>query len=388
MAVAAPAAGAATTHIGAVSEIAAGLAPEPATDPGDSPLYLVQVGESTGSYAVPAGYGAITAWRHSTGTEGGSVTFKVYRPTDNPGEFLVLAADTRTVTPGIVHTFTVRIPVRPGDRIGVSSDTVQVGYLCPGQLDGGTCNDPAGSSDMAGAFSFARPDPPVGTRATLDGAPFSGFRADVAAQVETDADRDGFGDDTQDECPASAAATRAPCPRPAVSPTPVATPFAGCPASASLVIRGTSAANTLAGTVRGDRIFAGTGNDRVDGLAGDDCIDLGPGADRGQGGPGADLVLGGSGNDRIHGTGGNDSLSGSSGRDRMNGGSGNDSIAGNSGGDRLTGGSGGDRISGGSGNDRIAARDGRRDRISCGRGRDRVVADRIDRVARDCERVR
>lgn len=462
LAVAVPGAGAATTQIGAVSEIAAGLAPEPSTDPGESPLYLVQVGESSGTYAVPAGHGVITAWRHSAGTKPGNVTFKVYRPTGMPGEFQVLAADTQPVSPGTVHTFAVRIPVRPGDRIGISSGTVPVGYLCAGQLEGGACNDPAAAADRAGAFNPSQPDPQVGTRSTLDGPPFSGLRIDVAARVETDADRDGFGDDSQDRCPASAAATQPPCPQPAAPPLPRApvAPFADCPASAALVIRGTNASDALTGTVSGDRIFAGTGDDRVNGVAGDDCIDLGAGADQGQGGLGADLLVGGigddrltgqdgadrllggpntdmlsggagadrlvgdsgndrlsgeSGNDRMHGTGGHDRLSGSRGRDRMNGGSGrdsisggssadriagdqgndrvagssgNDSIAGNSGGDRLVGGSGGDRISGGSGDDRISARDGRRDRISCGRGRDRVAADRIDRVARDCERVR
>lgn len=225
-------------------------------------------------------------------------------------------------------------------------------------------------------------------------------------------------------------------------PIPAAAPFASCPAQAANVIRGSAASNSIVGTVRGDRIFAGTGNDVVDGLSGDDCIDLGPGTDRGQGGSGNDLVLGGQGadriagsagvdrllggpsgdrmnggfgNDRLHGQAGGDRIEGSRGRDRVNGGSsndvisagssgdrvagdqgndringnsGNDTLRGNSGHDRLTGSTGSDRIAGDSGNDRINARDGRGDRVSCGRGRDRVVADRLDRVARSCERVR
>jgi hypothetical protein len=217
--------------------------------------------------------------------------------------------------------------------------------------------------------------------------------------------------------------------------------FPDCPALTANVIRGSAAANSIAGTARADRIFAGAGNDRVDGLAGDDCIDLGPGTDRGQGGPGADLVLGGLGPDRVSGLDGNDRLrggpstdyviggsgndrlrgdsgvdrvvgergrdrlsggssndviaggssgdrvAGDGGNDRIAGGSGNDSLRGNSGRDRLRGGSGRDRISAGSGNDRVSARDRRRDRVDCGRGRDRVVADRVDRVARNCEAV-
>jgi len=233
---------------------------------------------------------------------------------------------------------------------------------------------------------------------------------------------------------------------PAVPPAydlPPVTPSVVCPsASSASVIRGTAANNRITGTLRADRIFAAGGNDVVDALAGNDCVDLGTGADRGEGGPGSDSMTGGSGkdrvsgssgndrlrggpgndrltagrgndrafgdsgndvvlgsfgNDRLHGVSGNDRLSGSRGRDSINGGSGRDRIAGGSsadrisgdrGNDRLDGNSGSDRINGNSGNDRIGARDGKRDRINCGTGRDTVIADRIDRVAHNCERVR
>ena len=208
-------------------------------------------------------------------------------------------------------------------------------------------------------------------------------------------------------------------------PNPNPPASAVCPAASSLsVIRGTAASNRITGTIGADRVFAGGGNDVVDTLAGNDCVDLGTGADRGQGGPGRDTMQGGRGNDRVSassgndrlrggpgndrlipgsgndsafGDAGNDRISGSSGRDRIEGGAGSDRIAGGSSGDRIAGGrgndrldgnSGSDRISGSSGSDRISARDGKRDRINCGSGRDRVVADRIDRVARNCERVK
>ena len=236
-----------------------------------------------------------------------------------------------------------------------------------------------------------------------------------------------------------------PGPGPPTPPNPQPQPpsaFADCPALSANVIRGTIASESINGTPRGDRIFAGTGNDVVDGLAGNDCIDLGPGADSGQGGLGADLLLGGLGedrmagssgndrvlggasadrlnggfgNDRLHGQAGKDNLRGSRGRDRINGGSSNDVISGgssadrvagdqgsdringnssndvlkgNSGNDRIKGSTGRDRISGGGGSDRLDARDGRGgDRVACGIGRDSVIADRGDRVGRDCERV-
>src|SRR5688500_8872844 len=89
---------AATTNIGAVAEINNGDLPDPITAGDDLNTWTVQVGESAGTYAVPAGYGVITAWRHSTGTIGGEATFKVYRPTPGtPNQFLVVAADPQTV---------------------------------------------------------------------------------------------------------------------------------------------------------------------------------------------------------------------------------------------------------------------------------------------------
>jgi Ca2+-binding RTX toxin-like protein len=63
-----------------------------------------------------------------------------------------------------------------------------------------------------------------------------------------------------------------------------------------------------------------------------------------------------------------------------------DTIRGTAAADVIYGLAGNDRISGLGGNDRIIGGPGL-DRIACGAGRDRVVADRRDRVARDCELV-
>jgi Ca2+-binding RTX toxin-like protein len=70
------------------------------------------------------------------------------------------------------------------------------------------------------------------------------------------------------------------------------------------------------------------------------------------------------------------------------GGSGPDVIRGRGGNDVIVGGRGRDTLEGGAGNDRINARDGAVDVVRCGTGRDVVIADRVDRVARDCEVVR
>lgn len=90
---------------------------------------------------------------------------------------------------------------------------------------------------------------------------------------------------------------------------------------------------------------------------------------------------------RRTGTPGADRIVGTPFADVLRGGAGADTILGRSGDDIILGGSGVDRIEGDDGNDQIAIRDGVRDVVSCGRGRDSVVADRGDRVGRDCERV-
>jgi Tol biopolymer transport system component len=65
-----------------------------------------------------------------------------------------------------------------------------------------------------------------------------------------------------------------------------------------------------------------------------------------------------------------------------------DQICGRRGADEIHPGGGTDRVAAGAGPDVIYARDGSRDVIACGLGRDLVIADRKDKVARDCERVR
>jgi hypothetical protein len=91
--------------------------------------------------------------------------------------------------------------------------------------------------------------------------------------------------------------------------------------------------------------------------------------------------------DVLYGTSGADILFARAGNDRAYGGAGNDALYGGAGNDSLYGGAGNDRISGGPGNDRIDGGPGR-DTITCGAGHDVVLADRLDRVARDCEVVR
>ena len=92
----------------------------------------------------------------------------------------------------------------------------------------------------------------------------------------------------------------------------------------------------------------------------------------------ADRLVGTQLRDTLRGLGGGDTILGLAGDDLLDGGAGNDT---------LVGGKGRDLLYGRTGDDVLSVRDGVRDRVSCGSGRDRVVADQLDVVSRDCERV-
>jgi Tol biopolymer transport system component len=79
---------------------------------------------------------------------------------------------------------------------------------------------------------------------------------------------------------------------------------------------------------------------------------------------------------------------GAPGGDGLRGTRADDRLCGFAGNDTLRGGTGRDGLYGGEGNDVLRARDGSFDVVGCGAGRDEVVADLVDLVGVDCERVR
>jgi Tol biopolymer transport system component len=153
-------------------------------------------------------------------------------------------------------------------------------------------------------------------------------------------------------------------------------------------------------------IYVGPGTGKGARRITNDCRIFGtPGDDKLRGTELADVLLGLGGNDRLVavdagyvgdtllGGQGDDVLVGGYRSDILEGGAGDDRLSGGPSADRLDGGPGLDSIDGQGGRDLILARDGRRDRIVCGTNspgtpeRDEVFADRIDRVAADCEVV-
>ncbi len=171
------------------------------------PVTIAQTGvqPGTASYRWPAGYdGVITSWRTQTGPAAGSAGLVVLRPTGANNQYTVLANDGPHPVPALsAPSFGgLRIPIREGDMIALYA----AGTNCVASF-------PL-SGYAVSAFQVGL-NPAVGT--TITAAGFGQFTAiELRADAELDRDGDGYGDDTQDPCPANPDAHALPC----VSPLP------------------------------------------------------------------------------------------------------------------------------------------------------------------------
>jgi Ca2+-binding RTX toxin-like protein len=187
------------------------------------------------------------------------------------------------------------------------------------------------------------------------------------------------------------------------------------------IVRGGAGADNVSGGFGADLVFGGGGDDLVPAGFSDDSVDsLSGGAGIDTTPTFADLPVrvdldnqaddgfisplssspkdnvradienleGGSGADILVGSARPNQITGGSGNDKLVGLGGSDALLGDRGNDRLSGGKGHDSLEGAGGADQIKAGDGAADEVSCGAAIDRVDADRVDRVAADCDRVR
>jgi RTX calcium-binding nonapeptide repeat (4 copies) len=273
-----------------------------------SGAYLIQSAtDDPPRYAVPTGpYGVITSWRfqgYSAGAGPGTGRLFVWRPTAAPNRFIYVDSTSPEIfVGGMVRTFATRLPVQVGDILGmVAPEPCLLGL--PGQ--------PAGDEVR---FFLSPTEPAKGSTQTTTGL-LPAERILIAANVEPDSDRDGFGDETQDQCPTDAS-TQGPCQQPGPGPVPVA-PGQAAPAckGKQTTFLGTDGPDQFAGTAAADVISALGGNDTVSALAGNDVVCGGPGKDTLKGGKGKDTLLGQKGKDTLKGGGGKDLCKGGKGKD-------------------------------------------------------------------------
>ena len=333
-----------------------------------------------------------------------------------------------------VDTIPARLPISPGDRLGLDQDGTQALHaLTPG------------SGARLQLYDPTLPDAPE--RTTSAGPLLEDLELLVNADVERDRDGDGFGDETQDACPTDPATTGL-CPtdlsvriryaggllavgydasyyvtvyeetglsRPPGTKVDVTVPAGGAQAMSfrlsgpgactlglpiacafgepqqaspevSMTLRATRAGPlTMAATVRSDAPDPNPGNNTTALTV--NVLALGACANTATGTSAADKLRGTTFGDRLVGLAGDDLLVGGSRDDCLFGGRGDDRLRGEAGADLLRGGPGVDRLDGGPGRDRLDSRDGRREVVRCGTGRDRVRADRRDRLV-GCEQTR
>jgi hypothetical protein len=160
-------------------------------------ITLIQPTAPDDQYEAPSA-GVITSWRYQAFTNGGSLRLKVVRPVSGFNYATVGQSEIETAVANQINSYSTRIPVQAGDVIGA--------YL---QTDGLGCNLTPRPGYVA---DFVSGDPPPGN--TVLYAPGFNGQMPVSAVLEPDADNDGFGDQTQDQCLGSPGPNNG-CPDPA-----------------------------------------------------------------------------------------------------------------------------------------------------------------------------
>jgi hypothetical protein len=201
---------------GAAVAIAASVG-GPATTIGDAARFVtsavydstarlyVQAAEPAGerSFAVPAGGGVITSWSSTVfqvEAGGGTIALQIVRPLPG-GSFEVIGSDSHTLPESVNQRrfvrYATRIPVTGGERLGIAtSDNVWQGSDWP--YTGAT-------------VAIGVPGTPTVGQTVATDYTYDDILMAAEAVVEPDADRDGYGDRTQDACPADATRQAAPC---------------------------------------------------------------------------------------------------------------------------------------------------------------------------------
>ena len=181
---ASPSAGAAT-QLGEVFGSPAGC---------DTNQVLLNGPPGSAQYIAPS-RGVITSWSFQAGASPPTLKLKVARPAGANTFTIVGQSVLQAPAPSVVSSFPTRVPMEAGDVLGFYVDA------------SGGCAGFVGSGTTLYQFFEGAGQPsadlPPGSTATFTQA--ANIQLDISAILEPDADNDGFGDETQDRCPTSAA---------------------------------------------------------------------------------------------------------------------------------------------------------------------------------------
>lgn len=258
----------------------------PTTDCSPGQTLLQSTSPAATPYEAPTD-GVITKWSYRADNENAvgvdKLKFKVARPA--PGADLTMNAaftiigESPLVDPvfNTLNSYSIRIPVQAGDRIGFYHDSGNSPGLDCFRLD----------TNYGDHFKNGDLRPPTTTTFTQEPE----FQLNISAILEPDCDSDGFGDETQDPDTTSC--------RPCRGQTPTIQAGPG-------VIEGTPGRDVISGDATRNVIRSLGGKDLVCGNGGPDKLVLGNGKDKGYGGPGKDTLKGGKGKDKLKGGPGKD----------------------------------------------------------------------------------
>jgi len=147
--------------------------------------------------------GVISKWTFNVTSEIESGIYsqalKIFRATGAPQQYQVIGESAQGSLSGGLNTFLTRIPVRAGDLIGNNG-------LFAGKPFVIYCE----TGDPGDRFGVFDGNPTPGSIATTV-VEEEGLQVPITVFVEPDSDNDGYGDETQDACPQSAA-LQTPCP--------------------------------------------------------------------------------------------------------------------------------------------------------------------------------
>lgn len=139
--------------------------------------------------------GVLTAWTVRVDPsafveESDQLKLDVFRSQTNASKLQNIGESSEEKVVHGINSFKTRIPVQAGDRLGL------YGPNSPGTLG---CNTGVDGDEMGGLHGAT----PLGSVNVFPPSPK--FQVPVSATLEPDADGDGYGDETQDGCPKSAA---------------------------------------------------------------------------------------------------------------------------------------------------------------------------------------
>jgi uncharacterized protein DUF11 len=126
--------------------------------------------------------GVIVRWRVKAGSAAPSARLRVLRAAGSGSYTGVATGDSQALEPGTTNTFAVHIPVRAGDVIGLDDSSSAKVFASPATT--------AAYYFQPFLGAFAHSPSKQASRELL-----------VNADIERDADGDGYGDETQDLCP-------------------------------------------------------------------------------------------------------------------------------------------------------------------------------------------